>query len=73
MASAQPPTPGTHQHSKSDLATRKQDVPDTAITTNAPRPVAPVRQNSIRTRYMEMLLAMDTIPRLHNILSSFFT
>jgi len=35
-------------------------------------PVLP-RQNSVRTRYMDMLLAMDTIPRLHNILASFFT
>lgn len=31
------------------------------------------RQNSVQTRYMSMLLNLDTIPRLHNILSSFFT
>jgi hypothetical protein len=31
------------------------------------------RQNSVHTRYMEMLLSLDTIPRLHNILASFFT
>ncbi|KAG4440533.1 hypothetical protein IFR05_004003 [Cadophora sp. M221] len=31
------------------------------------------RQNSVQTRYMNMLLAMDTIPRLHNILAAFFT
>ncbi|KAI9048424.1 hypothetical protein LZ554_007260 [Drepanopeziza brunnea f. sp. 'monogermtubi'] len=31
------------------------------------------RQNSAQTRYMTMLLALDTIPRLHNILAAFFT
>lgn len=38
-----------------------------------PRPAPPNRQNSVQTRYMTMLLALDTIPRLHNILASFFT
>lgn len=33
---------------------------------------APLRENSFRTRYMNMLLSLDTIPRLHNILASFF-
>jgi hypothetical protein len=37
------------------------------------RPALQGRQTSVQTRYMEMLLAVDTIPRLHNILSSFFT
>ena len=37
------------------------------------RPGVPQRQNSVQTRYMDMLLAMDTIPRFHNILASFFT
>jgi len=37
------------------------------------RPVAPQRQNSVQTRYMEMLLALDEIPRVHNILANFFT
>ena len=32
-----------------------------------------MRQSSVQTRYVDMLLAMDTIPRLHNILSSFST
>jgi hypothetical protein len=40
---------------------------------NAPRPAAPSRQSSVQTRYMGMLLDMDKVPRLHNILSSFFT
>ncbi len=71
--SAQTPVPGAHRNSRGHLSTGKQDVPDTAITTNAPRPGALVRQNSVQTRYMDMLLAMDTIPRLHNVLSSFFT
>ena len=31
------------------------------------------RQNSVQTRYMAMLLHLDEIPRLHNILASFFT
>ena len=31
------------------------------------------RQNSVQTRYMNMLLSLDTIPRFHNILASFFT
>ncbi|KAG4416753.1 hypothetical protein IFR04_010082 [Cadophora malorum] len=31
------------------------------------------RQNSVQTRYMNMLLAMDTIPRMHNIFAAFFT
>jgi hypothetical protein len=71
--STQTSNPGTHQHSKSHLTGHKQDGPDAAITTNAPRPGVSVRQNSVQTRYMDMLLAMDTIPRLHNLLSSFLT
>ncbi|KAH8756143.1 hypothetical protein BGZ57DRAFT_909417 [Hyaloscypha finlandica] len=45
----------------------------TQRTPTPPRPGAPNRQNSVQTRYMDMLLALDTIPRLHNILASFFT
>jgi hypothetical protein len=37
------------------------------------RPGGLSRQNSAQTQYMSMLLAVDTVPRLHNILSSFFT
>lgn len=59
--------------SKGHLSGHTKDVPDIANTTNGPRPGVPIRHNSVQTRYMDMLLAMDTIPRLHNILSSFFT
>ena len=31
------------------------------------------RRPSVQTRYMDMLLQLDTIPRLHNILASFCT
>lgn len=31
------------------------------------------RTSSIQTRYMEMLLSLDEIPRLHNMLASFLT
>lgn len=47
--------------------------PSTTTNASAPRPQMPNRQNSVQTRYMEMLLNLDTIPRLHNILASFFT
>src|SRR6187402_2243395 len=49
--------------------------PSTTSSTSPqpPRPSGPNRQNSVQTRYMNMLLAMDTIPRFHNILIAFFT
>jgi hypothetical protein len=71
--SVQTPTSGSHHYIKTPFSNRKHNAPDTAITTGAPCPSAPTRQNSVQTRYIDMLLAMDTIPRLHNILSSFFT
>ena len=37
------------------------------------RPDILKRSNSVQTRYMNMLLNLDTIPRFHNILASFFT
>jgi len=43
----------------------------TSHTPNRPNPLR--RQTSVKTRYMTMLLDLDTIPRLHNILASFFT
>lgn len=46
-----------------------------SATGNAPqrRPTAGLqRVNTLQTRYMEMLLSLDKIPRLHNILASFF-
>ncbi|MCJ1243330.1 hypothetical protein MMC30_000527 [Trapelia coarctata] len=49
----------------------------TCTTTNGPitsteRPGL-VHRPSVQTRYMDMLLGLDEIPRLHNILASFFT
>lgn len=40
-----------------------------------PRPTKPslTRTTTAQTRYMEMLLGLDTIPRIHNLLASFFT
>lgn len=43
-------------------------------TTNVPqRPQYLARVPSVQTRYMEMLLHLDKIPRLHNIMASVFT
>jgi hypothetical protein len=39
---------------------------------SAPRPGVLRSSTSFQTRYMEMLLSLDTIPRLHNIYASFF-
>ena len=40
-----------------------------------PRPMKPslTRTTTAQTRYMDMLLGLDTIPRVHNLLASFFT
>ncbi|KAH8671360.1 hypothetical protein BX600DRAFT_510040 [Xylariales sp. PMI_506] len=38
-----------------------------------PRPGITRDNNSFQSRYVEMLLNLDTIPRLHNILASFFS
>jgi hypothetical protein len=58
-----PHLPFHHNHNASSQST----------TSNSYRPSGPNRQNSVQTRYITMLLGLDTIPRLHNILSSFFT
>lgn len=42
-------------------------------TLKSARPVGLNRQNSVQTRYMNMLLSLDTIPRMHNIYISFFS
>ncbi|KAG9245165.1 hypothetical protein BJ878DRAFT_419812 [Calycina marina] len=39
----------------------------------SPPPGFPNRMNSVQTRYMNMLLNLDTIPRLHNIMAAFFS
>ena len=46
---------------------------NTAISSHASHPSPLRRRSSLQTRYMNMLLDMDSIPRLHNILASFFT
>lgn len=50
-------------------ASRKQGL------SKNPRPTKPslTRTTTAQTRYMEMLLGLDTIPRIHNLLASFFT
>jgi hypothetical protein len=52
-----------HHRDSSDVSTASK---------SSARPGAPQRMNSVQTRYMTMLLNLDTIPRLHNILASFF-
>jgi hypothetical protein len=42
-------------------------------TPTRPGKHALTRTPSVQTRYMNMLLAVDQIPRLHNIFASFFT
>lgn len=48
-------------------------APRPSVSTGARRPTGGLhRQNTLQTRYMDMLLSLDTIPRIHNILASFF-
>jgi hypothetical protein len=49
----------------------KRNVPGNSPTT--PRPGVQRAGTSYHTRYIEMLLNLDTIPRLHNIYASFFS
>lgn len=61
-----------------DIGSNDKPPPPTSIalspTTNAPqRPQYLARVPSVQTRYMEMLLHLDKIPRLHNIMASAFT
>lgn len=75
-ATTQVPAPTKHRISIHNPFHHSQSPSTaTANTSNAspPRPSMPNRQNSIQTRYMTMLLDLDTIPRLHNIYASFFT
>ncbi|KAH8602197.1 hypothetical protein B0O99DRAFT_648032 [Bisporella sp. PMI_857] len=53
--------------------TTENNVTPTSSHAPKPRPGLPTRQNSVQTRYINMLLDLDTIPRLHNIYASFFT
>ncbi|KAJ9141755.1 hypothetical protein NKR23_g7823 [Pleurostoma richardsiae] len=48
--------------------------PPSLLSSSELRPSSPgTEDNSFRTRYMSMLLSLDTIPRVHNILASVFT
>ncbi|TVY86868.1 hypothetical protein LAWI1_G007630, partial [Lachnellula willkommii] len=68
MSQVRKPEPAHHLHMPFHHHASAATAPD------ARRPeLGPNRQNSVQTRYMSMLLALDTIPRLHNILASFFT
>lgn len=64
------PIPFRHGHSND----QQTEPPSTRPSNSSKhRPGNLNRQNSVQTRYMDMLLSLDTIPRLHNILASFFT
>jgi hypothetical protein len=65
------PTKTHHIHLPNIL--HHNDHEPASITPVATRPTGIQRANSGHTRYMRMLLALDTIPRLHNILAAFFT
>ncbi|ETS81589.1 hypothetical protein PFICI_06591 [Pestalotiopsis fici W106-1] len=58
--------PDMHRHASSSAKKTSTTAPP------LPRP-APHRANtSFQSRYVEMLLGLDTIPRMHNIYASFF-
>lgn len=63
------PDPST---SRSEPKHKDSSTPSSAAKT---RPRAPElrRNDTVQSRYTEMLLNLDTIPRLHNIYASFFT
>lgn len=78
--------PSATQNDKFEKKDRRTSSASTAVPTTAGAalgmgagvPKRPTmgqmnRQNSVQTRYMTMLLHLDEIPRLHNILASFFT
>ena len=58
---------------KQSDASRQNSFGTTAPTEEQPgRPGPPKRQDTNHSRYVQMLLRQDTIPRLHNILAAFF-
>lgn len=66
--------PGPQRLSSTRTSTTRNPSVRSA-TGNGPqrRPTAGLhRENTLQTRYMEMLLSLDKIPRLHNILAAFF-
>ncbi|KAF7534690.1 hypothetical protein G7054_g6036 [Neopestalotiopsis clavispora] len=59
-----------HRHALSAAAKRSSTAP---VSPPVPVRPGPHRANtSYQTRYVEMLLGLDTIPRMHNIYASFF-
>jgi hypothetical protein len=56
-------------HHASKLST---STPISNGTASRARPTGLNRQNSVQTRYMNMLLSLDDIPRMHNIYVAFF-
>ena len=73
--------PGRTASSFESIASAKAYSTDTALhMENHPAPTSPpqrpqllARMPSVQTRYMGMLLHLDSIPRLHNILAALFT
>ncbi|KAI9730633.1 MAG: hypothetical protein M1818_008115 [Claussenomyces sp. TS43310] len=64
---------GIFHHGKGEgAATKAASAAGSTAPSVTMRPGAPERMNSVQTRYMNMLLALDTIPRLHNLYASFF-
>jgi hypothetical protein len=72
-ATTQVPTPAKHRLSIHNPFHHSQNSSNATTIDAGPSRPAMNRQNSIQTRYMTMLLDLDTIPRLHNIYASFFT
>jgi hypothetical protein len=66
------PEPSTSTHHGTSFFSRGNRHQPEPKATSSRRPM-PNRQESFQTRYMEMLLSLDTIPRLHNIYASLFT
>ncbi|KAH6625919.1 hypothetical protein C7974DRAFT_209651 [Boeremia exigua] len=46
------------------------DAPSSPALASPPRPALQRRRTTARTRYIDMLLGLDTVPPLHNILAS---
>lgn len=71
------PARAHHNHQPISSSPESQTTaisPSSAVATTNFTPVtAHNRNSSFQTRYMNMLLAVDKIPRLHNILASFFS
>ncbi|KAF8066775.1 hypothetical protein FPV67DRAFT_1417146 [Lyophyllum atratum] len=71
-----PTTSAPHTRSGSGPATAAFN-PEPSASTKQPKDIRPelthTAQSQMDTKYMNMLLALDSIPRLHNMMASFFT